>query len=188
MNITPLMGLHYPGPGDAPCDFDDDWCTFTGDIDAVFDKWEAGLNRTLPAVPAAVLLLTTAAAAPVTILNFNPVPFTEVVLDTAGMTSLDADPYGITIRISGRYTVAAYTEQDTSGSVDAQSSISAGPISNIILDRGAGVQYYNNAYTAVVDLTEGTRVTLTTFVSPAPTRICRGAWLAVVWHSDTERP
>lgn len=189
MNLTPLMGLPYPAPGDAPCDFDEQWCQFTAAVDAIFDVWEAGLDRAYPAVPAAVMQLTTTTAAPVTILNFNPVPFTEVVLDTAGMTDMDADPYGITVKISGRYSCALFTQQDTSGAVDSQSQIS-GPASqnNIILDRGAGVTYYNNSYLCVQDLTAGTRVTLTTFVSPAPTRTLRAALMAVVWHSDSERP
>lgn len=188
MNVTPLMGLLYPGPTDAPCDFDEQWCTFTAGIDAIFDKWQAGLQRAYPAIPAAVMQLTTDPATPVTILNFNPVAFTEVVLDTAGMTDMDADPYAITVPFSARWTCALFTQQDTGGVADQQSSI-FGPNNqgNIILDRGAGVTYYNHSYIAVQDLVAGTRVTLTTFVSPAPTRILRAAWLSVAWHSDSER-
>ena len=189
MNVTPLMGLPYPNGLDAPCDFDDDWCAFTAALDSVFAKFETGLQRTYPAIPIAVVQLTTT----ITILNFNPVPWDTVAIDTAGMTDLDADPYGIVLPRSGRYTAAAFLQQDTSGIVDSQSvmtiqGFSERNVDNIILNRGAGIPYYNNCYQAVISGTQGTRLTLTTFVSGASSRTARGGWMAIYWHSDSERP
>lgn len=189
MNVTPLMGLPYPNGLDAPCDFDDDWCTFTAALDAVFTKFDSGLQRSYPAIPIAVVQLTST----ITILNFNPVPWDTVTIDTAGMTDLDADPYGIVLPRSGRYTAAAYLQQNTAPGVNTQSqmTIQGFPernVDNIILDRGAGVTYYNNCYQAVISGTEGTRLALTTFVSGFPTRTALGGWMAVYWHSDSERP
>lgn len=186
---TPLMGLPYPGPDDAPCDFDDDWCAFTGALDGVFDKWEAGLDRAYPAIAGAKLLLTEITS----IGNFNPIPFTEVDFDTAGMTNLDADPFGITVQRAGRYTIAAFLEEDlASGGAGAQEVLfiqwpSFNSESNEVLVLGAGT-YRENTYWPVVDLLEGARVTLTSFLSAQPTRTARQAWLSVMWHSDVRRP
>ena len=189
MNVTPLMGLPYPGPGDAPCDFDEQWCQFTGAIDAVFDKWEAGLSRAYPAIPAAKMLLTEITP----IQNFNPIPFTEVEFDTAGMTQMDADPYGITCRRAGRYTVAAFLAEDTaSGGAGAQAALVISILGSFtefsdILILGAGT-YRENTYWPVMDLAEGDRLVLTTFLSSQPNRTARSAWLSVSWHSDVRRP
>lgn len=183
MNVTPLMGLPYPNGLDAPCDFDDDWCTFTSAIDAVFAKFEAGLQRSYPAIPIAVVQLTTT----ITILNFNPVPWDTVAIDTAGMTDLDADPYGIVLPRSGRYTAAACLQQPASGGVNVQSvmTIAGFPernVSSTVLDND------NNVYQAVISGIEGTRLTLTTFVSGFSTRTLFSGWMAIFWHSDSERP
>lgn len=192
MNVTPLMGLPYPNGLDAPCDFDDDWCAFTSALDEVFTKFESGLQRSYPAIPIAILQIT----APITILNFNPIPFDTVTVDTANMTDLDADPYAIVIPKSARYTAAAALRQNPSGGTNIQSvltianaNVANGGIDNTINDRGAGATvYYNNVFFPVFDALEGDRITLTTFVSGFPTRTAVNGWLAIYWHSDTERP
>lgn len=190
MNETPLMHFPYPGPGDAPCDFDEQWCQFTGAVDATIDRWEAGLNRAYPAIPAAKLLQS----GTVTIINGNPVLMSEVVLDTAAMTNLDADPYGITVTRAGRYTVwGTLIETDTTGGAGAQSVLSLnfenilGQEQNVILVLGAG-EYRNTVYMPVLSLPEGIRVTLSVFLSGQAVRTARLASLAVFWHSDVERP
>lgn len=186
VNETALLKLPYPGPDDAPCDFDEGWCQFTSAIDGFFDKWEAGLNRAYPAIPGAKMLLTVNT----TIQNFNPVPFTEVEFDTAGMTNMDADPYGIVVPRAGRYTIGAFLyEDDASGGGGASSDIIIGFVNeqNQILILGAGA-YRNHVYVPVIDLNEGTRITLTSFISAQPIRTARQAWLSVSWHSDRVRP
>jgi len=190
LNYTPLMGLPYPNGLDAPCDFDESWCTFTGAIDDVFTRWEAAINRTTPAAPFAMLQLTTQ----ITIGNGNLVPYDTVVADTAGMTDLDSDLYGITIVKGGRYSIAFYAKQLTGGIVNAQISATAGgqslaqqnSISHLILDRGAGIGYGNNCDFEVFTFLPGERITMSTFESGASSRTLQEAWLAVCWHADTE--
>lgn len=186
---TALMKLPFPGPGDAPCDFDEDWCGFTGAIDALFDKWEAGLNRAYPAIPAAKMLLTEITP----IQNFNPIPFTEVEFDTAAMTNMDGDPYGITCQRAGRYTLSAFLSEDlASGGLGAQALLGI-MIANSIIESSdilvlvAGT-YREHTYWPVVDLAEGDRLTLVSFLSSQPNRTARSAWLSVAWHSDVIRP
>lgn len=185
---TALMGLFFPGPGDAPCDFDEQWCTFTGGIDALFDRWEAGLSRAYPAVPGAKMRQTE----PTTIFNSTQIQFSEVTFDSGGMTNMDADPYTITVQKTGRYTVAAFIEEnDTTGGAGAQSVLTinsnAAIESNTILILGAGT-YRNSVYWPVVSLPEGTRVQLQPFLSGQNQRTIVEASLAVVWHSDVIRP
>ena len=188
MLSTALMALPYPGPADAPCDFDEDWCEFTGAIDDLSDRWESGLARAYPAVPAAKLHQTL----PTTIFNSTPVVFSEVTLDTAGMTNMDADPYTITISRTGRYTLSAFIdENDTSGGAGAQSVLTittpAQFESNTVLVLGAG-GYRNSTYWPVVSLSAGARVQLQPFLSGQNQRTIVQASLAAVWHSDVIRP
>ena len=188
MLSTALMALPFPGPADAPCDFDDQWCEFTGAIDDVFDRWEAGLNRAYPAVPAAKMRQTE----PTTIFNSTQIVFSEVTLDTAGMTNMDADPYTITVPRTGRYTLSAFIEEnDASGGAGAQSVLTIAAFvaseSNTILILGAGT-YRNSVYWPVVSLPAGARVQLQPFLSGQTQRTIVEASLAVVWHSDVMRP
>jgi hypothetical protein len=187
LNQTTLMKLRYPNALDKPCDWDESWCTFTGDIDAVFTKWENGLNRSYPAVPFAMLQLT----AQVNVGNSQPVPFDTVVVDTAGMTDLDADPYGIIIPKTARYTVAWYFKQLTGGIVNGQISGSGGTvptIQHLILDRNIALGYGNTTDFDVFTFLQGDRIVLTTFESGATSRTILEAWLAVYWHADQEMP
>lgn len=182
------MRFPYPSPGDRPCDFDEQWCQFTGAVDQMFDRWEAGLARAYPAIPAAKLRQTELTP----LLNFSPIPMSEVSLDTAGMTNLDADPYGITVRRAGRYTIwATILENDATGGaggqsqlfIDVQSAVEA----NSVLVLGPG-QYRNVTYWPAITLAAGSRVTMFGFLSGQASRTLNGASLAVFWHSDTVRP
>jgi hypothetical protein len=192
LNATPLLGLPYPNGLDRPCDFDDSWCTFTAAIDALFTTWEAAINRTTPAVPFAMLQMTTV----MNIGNNNLVPFDTVVADTAGMTDLDSDLYGITIPRTGRYTVAYGFNQQSGLVVNAQidgiltGSVAGQLVSHLTLDRGtiSGPGYGNMADYDAVTLMEGERVTFSTFESGANSRVLLEAWMAVYWHSDQEVP
>lgn len=185
MNVTTLMGLPYPSPTDAPCDFDEQWCQFTSAIDTIFDRWEAGLNRAYPAIPAAKMRQTE----PTQVFNSRKIPFSEVTFDSAGFTNIDADPYTITIPRTGRYSLCGFIEEaDASGGAGAQSVISVGFLEqNSILVLGAGT-YRNSVYWPVMDLQEGTEIQLFPFLSGQSQRTIFEASMAVYWHSDVIRP
>src|SRR5688500_14787019 len=146
-NNTFNFNLPYPSGTDRPCDFAEPWCDFTTAIDAVFAVFQAAIDRTIPVVPMAILLQTTQRS----ILNFAPLIFDTVVADTAGMTDIDVDPFSITIRRPGRYTVAAYVQKPTVGApfVPAEFSIFIEPDNDAqgeLIDRGSGVTYHLTAY------------------------------------------
>lgn len=188
MNVTPLMGLSYPSPTDAPCDFDEQWCQFTAGIDSIFDRWEAGLSRAYPSIPAAKMRQTELT----TVFNSTQIQFSEVTFDSAGMTNMDADPYTITCQRTGRYSVAAFIEEnDASGGAGAQSVLTISSFnfteSNTVLVLGAGT-YRNSVYWPVVSLTVGDRIQLQPFLSGQTQRTIIEASLAVFWHSDVIRP
>lgn len=184
-NFTPLLGLPYPSALDAPCDFDEQWCDFTQAVDGWFDQFEAALARTNPAVPAAMLALTAA----VTIDGSNPIPYTEVLIDTAAMTDLDADPYAITCRRSARYTVAGWVDTDTRLTNSQMTLlIEPGIASGNLLDRGTQAIYFLPAHSVIITLAEGDRLTLSALAAVGSVRTFRQAWLSVVWHSDVENP
>lgn len=191
LNATPLLGLRYPNPSAAPCDFDEGWCTFAGDLQAYFDRWQAGLYRSYPAVPAALLQMTT----PRDMAEEELIRF-DTAFDTAGMTNMDADPYSIYVQRAGRYTVGAYIGFPHASSGDDQVSIFVydnGPLtigsvvaSNQITDLSVVQFAFNVAETQVVTLSEGSKIQLGYFQSGAPTRQMQDAWLSVYWHSDLE--
>lgn len=189
MNITPLMGLPYPNPAGAPCDFDEEWCAFTAAIDGVFTSFESTLRRTYPAIPAALMQMTVQ-----TVLDDqNPVLFNQVVLDTAGMTDMDADPYGITCRRAGRYTLAGYmlfphSTGDDQIMININSNIQGQLAFSQMSDLTVIVFHGNNVQTEAVSLVEGERITMSFFQSSAPARTMIEAWLAVYWHADQEVP
>lgn len=192
-NLTPNMLLPYPNGLDAPCDFDVQWCEFTSAIDAVFDRFEGALARTYPAVPAAILQVTT----PVPVSN-NIIPFDTVAIDTADMTDIDADPYTITIKVAGRYTLGGYTGEQTviggpytpSIIINVTPSDPLGAPQSTILDFGTlNINFGNNVHWEVMTLAVGTRVRLITQNGGVSGfRSIDEAWLAVYWHADQELP
>jgi hypothetical protein len=84
---TANFALPYPDGSDRPCDFAEQWCDFTQAVDAVFDRFQATLDRTVPMIPLAVLSLTDQ----VTMLAFNNIPYDTVAMDSAGWTAVDID-------------------------------------------------------------------------------------------------
>lgn len=187
-NTTPNFALPYPSSTDSPCEFDEQWCDFTEAIDNVFVNFESAITRTVPAVPVAILRQTI----PGSFFNFNAIRFDTVLVDTAQMTDMDADPFAITIQRPGRYTVAAGMEKITSGiSLPRFTSLFAEPSFNAqsqLLDRGAGVSYFLNAYFAVETYAAGDKIRLSFSIGTQVFVPIVSSWLAVVWHSDTEVP
>lgn len=188
-NETVNFHLPYPNGTDQPCDFAEQWCDFTEALDGVFDTFQTAIDRTIPLVPLAILQQTVTR----TVANFGAIQFDTVLADTAGMTDIDVDPFSITIRRPGRYTVGAMLQKSTVGApfITAYTSVFANPHVNAVadlLDRGAGVGYYFNPYFPVDSYVAGDKITLSFSVSAQPTIPIEASWLAVIWHSDTEVP
>lgn len=186
-NSTTLFALPYPSNTDAPCDFDEQWCDFTEALDDVFDTFQSAIDRTIPVIPMAIMQMTSSHS----VVNFNDMPFDTVLVDTAGMTDVDVDPFHITVRRPGRYTVAAFVGKPTAGApiVPAETSIFSAPRFNAqaeVVDRGAGVLYYLNAYWAVETYAAGEQISLSFSSGTQQAFTIDIAWLAVIWHSDTE--
>lgn len=185
-DFTPNFDLPYPSPTDRPCDFATQWCEFTGAVNSVLDVFTAGADRAEPVIPAALARMSVGR----NVINLNPIPFDEIVMDTAGMTDLDADPYTITVQQTGRYTVAGFVEKASSGVVDSQLGLFIDPTSIVwvIIDRGVGPSYWLPAYTPSYPLNAGETVQLRYNSGTATSQMVFTAWLAVIWHADTEVP
>ena len=190
-NHTTNFNLPYPASIDAPCDFAEQWCDFTAAIDGVFDTFQSAIDRTIPVVPVAILQMTVARS----VFNFNPIPFDTVVVDTGAMTDMDVDPFTITIKRPGRYTVAGGIFKPSVGGVfvPAETTIFAQPNFSaqaevIDLGAGGGAAYYLAAYFAAETYAVNQKVRLSFSVGNQSLWPITTAWLAVVWHSDTEVP
>lgn len=186
---TVNFSLPYPNGTDRPCDFAEQWCDFTQALDGVFDTFQAVVDRTIPVVPLAILRQTVTRSIP----NFGNVQFDAVLADTAGMTDFDVDPFRITIRRPGRYTVAAMLQKQTVGApfIPAHTSAFTPPSFNAnvaLIDRGAGGTYYLNPYFTVETFAAGDKISLSFSVGAQALIPIEESWLAVIWHSDTEVP
>ena len=189
--LTTNFHLPYPGGSDDPCDFAEQWCDFTQAIDTVFGTFQEAIDRTMPLVPAAIMQQTV----PLSVFNLNPIPFDTVLADTANMTDMDADPFTITIRRAGRYTVAGGLIKPSVGApiVPTQTSVIALPnfrAQAVVNDLGSGggIVYYLAAYFAVETYAVGEKVQLTFTVGSQNSWPITGSMLSVVWHSDSEVP
>lgn len=180
------FNLPYPNDSDEPCDFAEQWCDFTAALDGVFDTFQSAIDRTIPAVPMAIIQRTSQ----VSIGNFNPISFDTVLVDTARMTDIDADPFTITIKRPGRYTVAAMVSMTTTV-VGAEISIFIEPNFTAqaeVIDKGAGVLYYLTTLLPVETHAVGDQIRVAFSVGNQNFFFVEEAWLAAIWHSDTEVP
>lgn len=89
-NFTPNFNLPYPASTDAPCDFDEQWCDFTEAIDTVLDSFQATVSRTTSVIPIAKMARDTDVG--IDSSGDINIPFTDVVVDTAGWVDFDAAP------------------------------------------------------------------------------------------------
>jgi len=188
-NTTINFDLPYPSGVDRPCDFAEQWCEFTAAIDGVFDTFQAGIDRTIPVIPMALVQLT----APASVFNFNPIPFDTVLVDTAAMVDMDVDPFTITIKRPGRYTVAGGIQKPSISSGTAQTSIFIQPENDaqaIVNDIGTDgvIVYCLDAYKSVETHAVGDQIRLAYSVGTSNFFTISSAWLSAVWHSDTEVP
>lgn len=188
-NNTANFNLPYPSSFDEPCDFAQQWCDFTAAIDGVFATFQSAIDRTIPVIPMAIMQQTAA----LSVNNNANIAFDTVLADTAGMTDIDVDPFHIIIRRPGRYTIAAALDKPTVGApfVTAFTSVFATPNGDaqvMLFDRGAGVQYFFNAYLPVQTYAAGDKIGLTYNMGGTGAFTITESWLAVMWHSDTEVP
>lgn len=102
--LTPNFALPYPTATDEPCDFAEQWCTFTDAMQTVLDRFQMSADRTSPLIPIAQMRLT----APVTLTitpqgQFAPIPFDTVEVDTADWINFDSSQSSLTISRAGRF-------------------------------------------------------------------------------------
>lgn len=112
---TPIFNLPYPDGNDEPCDFAEQWCDFTEALDAVFDGFQATLDRTVPMIPIAVLWVSGA----IILTPFANIPYNTVVIDSAGWTAVDVDNTMISPDMAGVLTFTAGTLVEQAGNPDA---------------------------------------------------------------------
>jgi len=84
---TANFALPFPDGSDRPCDFAQQWCAFTEAVDAVFDRFQVTLDRTVPLVPIASLKISQ----PTVFTSGTFMPYDAVVIDSAGWTRVDLD-------------------------------------------------------------------------------------------------
>jgi hypothetical protein len=174
---------------DAPCDFAEDWCAVAAEINAKLATYQQALARVYPAIPIALLRLTETVAAPVLV----PIPFSEVVADTAGMTDMDADPTAITVQKAGRYVVRGWLRTEQSGIlnniINARIASDSTPpqfeINGFALDR-AVISIGVSGYESIISVGAGAQIRL--MQASLNTLNIIAASFCVAWHSDTERP
>lgn len=193
-NTTPNFALPYPAATDEPCDFAEQWCDFTAAIDDVFATFQAGIDRTIPTIPIAMLQQTVTRS----ILNFSPLLFDTVVIDTAGMTDLDSDLSRITIPRNGVYSLNA-------GMVFASPGVVNGPIfmafnqdifpgglavnvSSEALDRGPGLDYRLTANGPARFIEQGVKLGIYFDFGVATLYPIVSSWMSVSWHADSMVP
>lgn len=190
-NTTTNFALPYPAPSDEPCDFPQQWCDFTNAIDAVLDGFQTTIDRTVPVIPVALLQQSV----PTTVINGGAIPFDTLLVDTAGMTDMDNTPYQITIRRTGRYTVAGGLLCPTESPPFPPAFVGIG-----IDEPGVNFATFDFGYVGpnnilhltasmpVATLTAGEEVILFLFRGSVGSFPIESAWLGVFWHSDTEVP
>lgn len=190
-NTTLNFELPYPGPSDEPCDFPEQWCDFTNAIDAVLAGFQTTIDRTVPIIPVALLHQSES----LVVVNGAAIPFDTLLVDTANMTDMDLNPYLITIRRTGRYTVAGGILCPTESPAFPPAFVGLGidepSVSWSTFDFGyvgdPGIIHMNTSY-PVATLTAGQTVDLRLNRGAVGDFIIFSAWLGVFWHSDTEVP
>lgn len=185
---TTNFAFPYPDGSNAPCDFDTDWCNFTNSVQALFDSYQAIVDRTIPVIPVARLLVTSN----VTIANGAEVPFDTVSVDTAGWVDFDADQYGITTDRAGRFVAHAWARV-SSTTLNNYINLRiryTGQVQNPddnFNDQAQGVGIAGcTAYLAA--LTTTTRWSLAIASASGSNVVVEAAEYNVMWHADRATP
>ena len=187
-SYTTNFAFPYPDGSNAPCDFDTDWCNFTNSVQDLFDTYQAIVDRTVPVLPMATLLVTT----PVTIVSGAEIPFDTVRVDTAGWVDFDADPFGITTDRAGRFVAhgwAVFSSTTLNNYINLRIRYD-GHIQNpddSFNDQAQGVGIAGcTAYLAA--LTTATRWVLSATSGTGSNLIVEAAEYNVIWHADRATP
>lgn len=193
-NTTPNFALPYPAATDEPCDFAEQWCDFTGAVDGVLATFQSGIDRSVPTIPIAMLQQTVSRS----ILNLSPLLFDTVVIDTAGMTDLDADLSRITIPRNGVYTLKASMFFVSPGVVNGPIRMDFNqdifPVGSLVdvsaeaLDRGVGVNYLITANGPAVFIEQGVKVGVSFNFGVNALYPITASWMSVSWHADSMVP
>lgn len=191
MPVTPNFALPYPGPSDAPCDFAEQWCELSDAFQGVLDTFTAITQRTVPAIPAAQLTLST----PVTITDLNPIPFDGVSLDTAGWIDFDASRSTMTIDRAGIYVVNGRGETVptlnvvTTFTMAVVNSATGATVVDDSTQHNIAGQQQGLAGSVLLAVTTPTTLYLTMSSSVPDTLITvQKAALTVFWHADRAAP
>jgi hypothetical protein len=183
---TPVYGLEYPNALDEPCNFPEDWCEFTADVDAVLARFELGASRVLPAIPIAKVQVTEQVVVP----ELVAVPFDTVSIDTAGWTNFDVNNQVISIPRTARYTVCATATVATQGVVNSTWTlqVNGGTFQFVeALDRNANDVAISAQATGTISAGAEVALFMLAGTSLPNGYTLRSASLAVYWHADTER-
>lgn len=190
---TPIYGLPYAEGSDAPCDIDETLCAFATAVEAELDELDAVVDRVADTVPMVQVKMTS----PLSTTSFGnttiTVPFDTISYDTAGMVSLAANPYTITLPRPGRYLVTFQLQMTSAPLNDMLSvQISGSAVQSTVYDNyisDSSTPVYFNAggemrYTtgATADTTSAA-LTLTASVLVG-TYVIESATVSVTWIAD----
>jgi len=187
-SLTTNYALPYPDGTNRPCDFAQDWCTFTDSVQSVIDGYQAIVDRTVPVIPIARLLVTT----PVVMISDDEVVFDTVSVDTAGWVDFDADPSGITTDRAGRFVAHGWL-RFKSGTLNNLVQVHIRYTDQIqnpddsYFDRATGFDTAGNTATLTA-LTAPTRWSMTAFNGNGANMTLQSAGFTVFWHADRATP
>lgn len=183
--LTANFALPYPDALDEPCDFAEDWCAFTDAVNGVATRYENTVNRTVPTIPMAVLVLDQ----PVVIIDDGVIPFDSVIVNTAGWVDFDSSTSDIVTDRAGRFVATASAIIDTPllAGTGVTLQINTGiPMSDGQLDRAQSSLGLctTNIITLTGPIAHNVRVSRT---GTGDIRV-NTATFAVWWHADTATP
>lgn len=183
--FTPNFDLPYPSGTDAPCDFAEQWCDFTDAVQTVIDGFQATVDRTIPAIPIARLLVTQ----PVTIVSGSTIPFDTVSVDTAGWVNFDSSTNTITIDRAGYIVTLADARIHSALAGVIDFTLATTSTSDRVLDMGATATVGLNCTDVKAVVSAETRtLTASRSDSATATLTVEAACFSVFWHADEASP
>lgn len=176
---------------DRPCDATDTLCALRDRLNVLLDDYDNTINRTVTAVPAAMIWRDIADVPNPTVSPDLRLPFTRLGIDTDNMVNLALDARTITVRTDGLYIMAANCQIDPVGIQNNQlfalilngGTKSASDMGGTTISRTT-----SRMYAAVAELRwcfagDVLSVTASSTDDPAGTAI-EYAWFAAYWVAD----
>ena len=185
--FTPLFSLPYPDALDGPCDFAQDWCAFTAATQGVLDRFQATIDRTVPAIPMARMTLST----PLTTVSGSLITFDAVSVNTAGWVDFDADPSGITVDRGGRFILVGNAAVASTGVANQLTLATSGGFngaSDTQKDRAAGNYCLNVSCIFTVSTVTTFGLTVSRGSVPTGNVTISAACISLWWHADGAAP